>query len=480
MKRTPVQLLLLLTALVAVAACGGPGPTTGQSSPKPGDPTGPRVVVEPEAALIDAPVSIRVEGLASGDRITLRASTDTYGSLWSARAEFVAGPDGVVDVTRMAPVAGSYAGVDAMGLVWSMTPESADWRTGFARHRGLQPWAIRLAVEKGGAVIAEGKAMRLRTTNQVERHEIRRDGVVGTLFVPHGGKARPGIISLGGSEGGLREGQAALLASHGYTTMALAYFDHEDLPEHLHEIPLEYFAKAIAFMKSHPLVDGDRLGVVGISRGGELALLLGATFPEIKAVVAYAPSGVMWPGMDPARSPGATWSHEGKPLPYVPYKSDPALQASWIDKLAGGQAIEVTPMFEASMKDAAAMARAEVAVEKTNGPILLISGKADALWPSTALAEVAVKRLQKHKHGHSFEHLAYDDAGHLITAPYRPTAIDSLVHPQTKVKVAFGGTPQGNARACADSWPRVLAFFAKALGDSSPAPAAPATPPATP
>ena len=78
---------------------------------------------------------------------------------------------------------------------------------------------------------------------------------------------------------------------HGYTTFALAYFGVEGLPRELVKIPLEYFKKGFDWLRTQDTVDGRRLGVVGGSKGGELALLLGATFPEIKVVVARAPSG---------------------------------------------------------------------------------------------------------------------------------------------------------------------------------------------
>ena len=40
-------------------------------------------------------------------------------------------------------------------------------------------------------------------------------------------------------------------------------------------------------MQDQPSVRGDRLGVVGTSRGGELALLLGAYYLDLEAVVSY-------------------------------------------------------------------------------------------------------------------------------------------------------------------------------------------------
>jgi hypothetical protein len=50
------------------------------------------------------------------------------------------------------------------------------------------------------------------------------------------------VILLGGSDGGVMEGSAAVLASRGYAALALAYFGAPPLPPELIEVPLEYFA----------------------------------------------------------------------------------------------------------------------------------------------------------------------------------------------------------------------------------------------
>jgi dienelactone hydrolase len=66
---------------------------------------------------------------------------------------------------------------------------------------------------------------------------VRENGLVGTFFYPAAAGAFPGILMLGGSSGTLREQDAAILAAHGYCTLALAYFGREHLPPSLVEIP---------------------------------------------------------------------------------------------------------------------------------------------------------------------------------------------------------------------------------------------------
>ena len=62
------------------------------------------------------------------------------------------------------------------------------------------------------------------------------------------------------------------------------------------------------------------IAVMGGSRGGEVALLLGSMFPDVKAVVAYSPSHVVWGGWpisDEDRKKQTNrpaWTYKGKPV----------------------------------------------------------------------------------------------------------------------------------------------------------------------
>ena len=113
---------------------------------------------------------------------------------------------------------------------------------------------------------------------------------VGTLFTPDSQKQFPAVIVLPGSDGGIPESIARHLASFGYVVFALGYFGKDGLPQFLENIPLEYFQKAITSLKSMPQVKESAVSLLGYSRGGELALLLGSLFPQlINAIIAFVP-----------------------------------------------------------------------------------------------------------------------------------------------------------------------------------------------
>lgn len=399
----------------------------------------PKLIVDHPRALDDQVLAIRIEGVQPGQRIELVAEKFERGAVtWRSQASFLAGDDGAVDLARDAPASGSYSGADPMGFLWSMTRQagrSADIKDG-----------IRLGV--GGPAVTPVSAMieRRERNDGVRVEAVKERGLVGTLFRPPGDAPCPAVITLGGSGGGMDLAKAALLASHGYAALALAYFRAPGLPDGLVNIPLEYFGTAIDWLRAKVKPRNDFVAVVGTSRGGELALLLGATFTWIDAIVGYVPSGVMIGPFGPSE-PGDTrvragWTWQGKPLPHL--------------------FEQATGTFANAIRNKDAVERASIPVERIEAPVLMISGRSDEIWPSFDLTEIAMRRLERRASTKPFYHLAYEDAGHLIRSPYVPTTVRSLAHPVTGRYLAYGGTAAGDARANADSWPKVLAFLAEA------------------
>jgi dienelactone hydrolase len=425
---------------------------------------GPRILVDQPDALIDTPLRIRLEGFAPRRLVTVIATGHALdATTWRSRAVFMSDGAGRVDVASAAPESGSYEGVSPMGLIWAMERVAGEPSPAPAESV-MQSRRVDLEASSPDGAHATAAVIRRLAAPGVTRHVIREDGVVGTLFLPPGSGQRRAIIVLGGSSGGVWEARAALLASHGYAALALGYFRMPGLPRGLVNIPLEYFENAIRWMRRHDWLGDGFLAVIGASRGGELALLLGATFPDLNAVIATAPSGVVHSPFGPSTpgdtGPRAPWTFRGSPLPYL-QENNRTGDPSAVERR--GEALVETPLYLAWLRDTTAVERSSIRVERINGPVLMISGKDDAMWPSFAMAEVARRRLETHRHPFPFVHLAYDGAGHAIFAPYGPTTMStSMRHPVTSKQYALGGTPRANAAAAEDSWPKILEVLERA------------------
>jgi dienelactone hydrolase len=423
------------------------------------------IVVDRPDALIDQPITIALRGFTPRQPVSVTA-TQSYAEAtrWQSRATFITYDDDQVDVTRQAPVSGTYEGVASMGLFWSM-----DRLPGEARPVPpgaiMLPVPIRLEAEGTDGRRAEVTIVRRIAGPGVTRHVIRADGLVGTLFLPPGPGPHPAVMVVSGGGGGIDEFRGAILASHGYAALALGHFAVEGRPRGLVNIPLEYFETAIGWMRAQTWFDSRLLAAWGASRGGGLALLLGATFPAINAVAAWVPSGVMFWALGLAEPgdtrPRAVWTFRGRALPYLQENNtsgDP------LPEHPPGRAVAYTPFYRSQLRDARAVERTTIPVEKIRGPVQLVSGVDDQMWPSSDLADIALRRLETHRHPFPFRHIKYREAGHTILVPYWPLS-ELRVLTLARVEgvqdylLSQGGTAKADAEAGVDAWRDLLAFL---------------------
>ncbi|MBN4666188.1 acyl-CoA thioesterase/BAAT N-terminal domain-containing protein [Pandoraea nosoerga] len=426
----------------------------------------------PADALIDVPRRLVVQGAAPGAHVTLAASTPRAGGvLWQAEATFVADAQGVVDLTRDAPIGGSYRGVSPMGLVWSQVPEDGKSREVFAQPvtRPLVTTVTALAAGDGGEAFAPSSVSFVQrlAADGVTRRDVREDGLVGTLYLPPGDGPFPAVMILNGSGGGINEPRAALYASHGYAAFALGYFKGPGLPDYISNTPLEYFAKGMDWLRRTVRPAHDFVALSGQSRGGELVLLLGATFPEaVSAVIGYVPSALIHSAQnacDPAIGrEGPTWLLDGKPLPHI-WENNRT--ASWAPFDEGPPPHRHTNAMLTALDDAQAVERARIPVEKIRGPVMLLSAEDDGSWPSSRYSRMVTERLAAHSHPYAVEHLDFEKAGHAIVFPYVPTTQLVYAHPVSGKISTGGGQPDANAIADERSWRAVLAFLARAVAE---------------
>ena len=425
-----------------------------------------RISVAPLDALLDQPVAIEVTGLQPGSRVHLHLRNHTLRA--EARAEFAASAEGRVDVASHAPAAGDYGGIDPAGLFWSARFDAgSDVVSMIDVLSQLVPLPYTLTATADGEDAAVDFTRRLVATNVVQT-PVREGRLRGTLFARHGAANSPGVIVLGGSDGGnMWAFVASLLAAHGLAALSLPYFAYDDLPKEMIEIPLEYFADAVGWLRARPEVGSAQVGVLGMSRGGEAALLLGASFPEVAAVVALVPSGVTGGGIgaDFSAMGRSAWTLGDVPFQVFPPPGDPLTFQE-----AGAAFTARTPFAGAPAilraLDSAGTGIADVAirVERTRGAIFMMSGEDDRLWASSRLAEVAETRLHAAAFSYPFEHRRYPSAGHFACLPPNlPATSTSGRHPVVPMSFAFGGTARANAAASADLWPRIVTFLQRHL-----------------
>jgi dienelactone hydrolase len=431
-----MRVLMLMSLVVVAASANG------------------AVVIEAprEISFFDAP-AIRVTGLAPLQPITIRAAlTDSSGQAFTSSARFVPHSDGVVDTSRSV-ANGNYEGIDAMGLFWSLAGKGgAQWPV-----TGAVETTIDVLDEKDH-LLASAKIRRRMIPDDVQVRELRRpNSPLAGRFYEHSGGKRAALLTLTGSNGGIDPSMAPFLASRGYNVLALAYYHFEGVSENLIEIPLEMFRDALRWLAAQPSVDSQRIGIVGISKGAEAALLTASYFPEgVRAVAAFVPTSVVWEGAD-ARARfggdphfdapgGSSWSLSGKPLPFV--------RKVVAEERLANRPVAFLDEYEPPIRRPLDPATV-IPVEHIRGSIFLAASGDDLVWPSLTMARQIKQRLAKHDWRHRIEVHEYPIAGHGIPPPgYR-------------TNTPLGGTPAANARAGADAWTRLIGFLQQTLGSAA-------------
>ncbi|WP_329524982.1 acyl-CoA thioester hydrolase/BAAT C-terminal domain-containing protein [Streptomyces sp. NBC_01462] len=253
-----------------------------------------------------------------------------------------------------------------------------------------------------------------------------------------------GVLVLGGSSGRIEHERTRILARQGMTALSIRWFGGPGQPPGICEIPLETFTEAIGLLQTH---GARRIGILGVSKGAEAALLTAVHEPRVDVVVALSPTSRVWcnvgPGRDGRDRPyRASWAWQGQPLPFVP------MDDAWTPAEPGNGQVSVRGWYEQSeLTFAGLLPAAEIAVEKVRADLLLVAGGDDAMWPSLRFAGQLAER--RRSAGASVHVISREDAGHRPRLPGESPA-------QASRRFLYGGTPQADALLGAAAWPHVV------------------------
>lgn len=421
--------------------------------------------VSPERPNFDESFDVELRGLQPETPVTIRAKMPLPAGIWESWATFEP-TDDHVDLTAQAPIEGTYEGVDPTGLFWSMERIS-DLRQA-SREDDVTATVVELTAVQEGTVVAETSVSRVFVPeNDVDVTRIV-DDIDAELYEPAGSGPHPTVVLLGGLDGGLPDWKPAMvLARHGYAVLALAYFDRLGLPKRLERISLSYFEDAFAWIDARDDLQSEPLAVLGHSRGGELALLLGSEFPEVETVIGYSPSVYVYQGVAGNRSsPHSAWRVDGEDHPCVPF------EAGWLSSLKTtywryrDKAIPFRSAHRLGLAKADGKRRtaSTIPVERIGGPVLLVTGGDDAFWPAGEYAAEAIDRLDDEEYDARYDHLHFPDAGHSFGIPLEPAPIHRTGEGWLPdLTLDLGGNPDGIHEASVGSWRRTLEYLEDGL-----------------
>ena len=199
---------------------------------------------------------------------------------------------------------------------------------------------------------------------------------------PEGTPVVPGVILLHGSAshknevGDLYLRLAEQLANNGIASIRIDFAGTGDSPVDYTHYTLKTAVRdaevALAFLRSQPQVDANRIGVVGFSQGGLIAQLLLAQQPDIKSFVAW--SSVASDGIGPFADMFETLymkaKREGQVEQQFAWRPPLTISYEWFEQVMANQSLS--------------------GMAEYTGSVLAIAGSNDTVVPPTAATRLIV------------------------------------------------------------------------------------------
>ncbi len=189
-----------------------------------------------------------------------------------------------------------------------------------------------------------------------------------------------------------------------------------------HNFPLEHFDIVIKFLQEQGT---KRIGIVGASTTGMLALIAASYYSDITLTIAMSPSDFVMEGFyqgkkDNAREwPGdneSTVSLGGKPLPYLPfaYRHPEYWQKIKEESKTSKDIITSRKMFEESERLHPIQEAERIKVERIHGQILFIGAEDDVLWNTVKYIKRMDEVLKDKPHSCSCTIMIYEFGTHFV------------------------------------------------------------------
>ncbi|MEM1391520.1 MAG: acyl-CoA thioesterase/bile acid-CoA:amino acid N-acyltransferase family protein [Pseudomonadota bacterium] len=408
-------------------------------------------------------IDVSITGLEPDSEVEVRASRVLKNHYnrggaqtlrYRSTARFVVDESGRVDLNSTPSIGGSYEGIDANGLLWSMQPVNDE---------SVSPDdTVELeAIIDGNTVASASFDLQMEPTGFTLQDV---PSLPGSYFAPYPAPGdHPVIILIGGADS-LKVNRETLmpqLVSQGYSVFHFATYEIiygrskptvEGLPTTYVDIPLDQLQLVYDWLAQQDGVDEDRIGLHGFSRNGAYVLLAATRFSWVKAVAAIAPSDVVWEGWGNGVTQGVTssYSWQGEPLPFVPYSDTWLRETSKFGR--GGRGRLRTPMDEGRWANPDRVLAARIPVETYAGPLLAAGGEQDDLWSAGHMVQNVAER--RAENGLSTELLVFPDAGHNLLGDGQSPII--LLFEDEAVRPIL-------ARAQTQTWQATLDLFENAL-----------------
>jgi len=245
------------------------------------------------------------------------------------------------------------------------------------------------------------------------------------------------ITIFGGAIAGRApEDMAALFSSKGFVSLALAFYGAKGQPQLYSHIDLEKLEEAVDFLRNLPEVEDKRIGLYGLSKGGDICAGMAAFLGEkIGGTVVINNPFASMPGK-------------------MTYKKEIVESSEFVHDWEKMDIFQIKGGVGSLVREP----KRQIPIERAFGPILSIAGLDDSFNRFGELQDIAEARANR-AGKKNFQALKYEGLGHLLDPPNSPVCLEGP-NPLVDRIIPYGGNNiQQHSLAQIAAWDRVVQFL---------------------
>lgn len=189
-----------------------------------------------------------------------------------------------------------------------------------------------------------------------------------------------------------------------------------------HNYPLECVENAVGWLKNH---SNHKIGIIGASTTGTLALTAASLFNDITLTIAFSPSDFIWQGFAQGNKKSckewpiekeSLFTYRGQILPYMPfcYQHPDYWNVIKAESKRNRDMINSVKLFEDSEALHPLSEEEMIKVERINGKLLLLGAEDDSLWDTVKYIRRMEKRLESTPNNVALETCVYEHGTHYV------------------------------------------------------------------
>lgn len=357
---------------------------------------------------------------------------------------------GLIDLSKIPPISGTYKGIDSKGLFGSIPDDFSNKSTNDT------PIVLRAYVKDKLECEYKTKIKYVKPGVKVSEVNDKNKQLYGTLFTPSGKSFKRCFLCIPGSSGVRAHIAAAIISAKGYPALAISYFGEKTLPKKCIKVPIEIVSNAKKYMQK--MFDVQEVGIISCSKGAELALF-SATFEKFNPIVLVSPSSHVFQGLGDYSSPKCSWTVKGQEVPFLLNKNGIFRYLNLMFTVFRKKPNNFNQMYNKALdkdskKNKIRKEQSRIKVEKINSDVLILAGSEDNVWPAAKMSNEIERNLKG-----KCKKVVYEGAGHL-TFRFQPgMPVHDIVG--DKVQLTLGGDSIINQKTNTAMWNEILTFIKK-------------------